>query len=596
MDGRPTPLLRTEGVQWIPAAGEVFIWIIGSRRIIMDRQLFSMNIHFRNSLYFILISLLFVSCFHHETSVIDFEELFSLVQDNPDSALFRLNGIDESTLTTEMERSDYSLLHAIALHRCYIDVQQDSSLVMAAQFFDREGPDLKRMLANYYLGIIQSNGGNHNAAIVHYDRAEVLATRLKYYLYLGHINIAKGRIYTECYNEGEALRCDVLGLNAYQEAGDSLQIKRARAMLAYDYNNLHRFEEARSICEEIINKEKYDTLLLQQIWPLYASLGMEIPELGPTHTVKSYETAIRQYGASLSESDVVHFADALYRIGKKKDSYYIASLLPPNSPYSAQLQYQIARQEKQTEKALHSIETLMSKQDSLLRGAIEQSVVVAQRDYHKYEEQVAGLERDKQRNEKNLLIVVIAFLGIIAFIIIVSLYLYFSRRADRNKQLIIKLTEDSSQMLKALSAQEEELATVRKQYVSVFKKQFQKVAKLTEVYRLTSGSRSHREDVYKAVAEIAVHISDDQRTFKELERKVDHSLNGAMKKYRLSFPNEKEAEYHFVCYLMAGFPASTIALLTGETESNVYSKKSRILSSLRLGSNSFKDDLILAIE
>lgn len=141
----------------------------------------------------------------------------------------------------------------------------------------------------------------------------------------------------------------------------------------------------------------------------------------------------------------------------------------------------------------------------------------------------------------------------------------------------------------------DELLAARKQYVSAYKKSFSKIASLSETYYRTSGSKNARELVYREVRDVASFISTDSRTYQQLEKNVNSGLSNAMELFRMEYPGKKEEEYRFVCYLMAGFPASTISLLTGLSSSNVYVKKNRLLERLRKDSVEHRDLFLLAI-
>ena len=141
----------------------------------------------------------------------------------------------------------------------------------------------------------------------------------------------------------------------------------------------------------------------------------------------------------------------------------------------------------------------------------------------------------------------------------------------------------------------DELLAARKQYVSAYKKRFSKIASLSETYYRTSGLKDARELVYREVREVSSFISKDSRTYRQLEKNINSGLSNAMELFRMEYPREKEEDYRFVCYLMAGFPASTISLLTGLTSSNVYVRKNRLLERLRKDSVEHRDLFLLVI-
>lgn len=141
----------------------------------------------------------------------------------------------------------------------------------------------------------------------------------------------------------------------------------------------------------------------------------------------------------------------------------------------------------------------------------------------------------------------------------------------------------------------DELELTRKQYVSAYKKRYSKIAHLSETYYLTSGSRDSREKVYREVRDLSSFITKDIKTYRQLEKNVNNNLSDAMLWFRKEYPDLEESTYRFVCYLMAGFPASTISLLTGLTPSNIYVRKNRLLEDIQSGSTEHRDLFLLVI-
>ena len=94
------------------------------------------------------------------------DEVESVIQERPDSALQRLRTLNPAQLGTKSQRARYSLLHAMALDKNYIDTTDVSVVMPAVEYYRKHGTADQKMKAWYYLGRIQFNRGDYNAAAV----------------------------------------------------------------------------------------------------------------------------------------------------------------------------------------------------------------------------------------------------------------------------------------------------------------------------------------------------------------------------------------------------------------------------------------------
>ncbi len=94
-------------------------------------------------------------------------------------------------------------------------------------------------------------------------------------------------------------------------------------------------------------------------------------------------------------------------------------------------------------------------------------------------------------------------------------------------------------------------------------------------------------DVYKAAIERAIGVSE--KDFSAMEDYVNLKYDGIIRKLRDEVPSLPEDDICLVCYLYAGLSYQSIRLLTDETISNLYSRKSRLLAYIQSSGASDKD-------
>ena len=80
----------------------------------------------------------------------------SLLQQQPDSALYILQSIENSQLQTTRKEARYALLMSAALDKNYIDVSSDSLIHKAVEYYSRHGDTRHKMLAYYYHGRVKA--------------------------------------------------------------------------------------------------------------------------------------------------------------------------------------------------------------------------------------------------------------------------------------------------------------------------------------------------------------------------------------------------------------------------------------------------------
>ena len=125
----------------------------------------------------------------------------SYIKDHPDSALCVLESIDVSQLNSNKDRSLHALLHAMALDKNFIDVDDDSLANVALEYFDHHGPRYYKARALYYKGLASYYAENYNLAIIEFSKAEQVSRECGDSLYLGMTYVCLADVYGNCYND-----------------------------------------------------------------------------------------------------------------------------------------------------------------------------------------------------------------------------------------------------------------------------------------------------------------------------------------------------------------------------------------------------------
>lgn len=124
-----------------------------------------------------------VSCGNGSTAQL-LDNVESYIRERPDSALKVLRSIDRTKLSGRKEKARFSLLHAMAIDKNFIDTTDLSIIQPAVDYYTRCGSPEQRMRAIYYLGCIQFNRGDNDSAMNSFmtameDSAKVKDNNLK---------------------------------------------------------------------------------------------------------------------------------------------------------------------------------------------------------------------------------------------------------------------------------------------------------------------------------------------------------------------------------------------------------------------------------
>lgn len=522
--------------------------------------------------------------------------VWDYLRERPDSALAVLNNYSLSSFSDRRCRADFALLKSIALDKNYIDLKSDSLIRIALDYYERKGSAREKMLCWYYLGRVQVNCRDFNNAIVSASRAESYLPDAHDIYQEGLIHMLKENIYSYSHNHTEALQEAILGSNAFSNIKEYKQALIAKRKQALDYLSLKDFYHTDSLLLAIINDTHVDSSFTSRCLLEYArSLALQERY---EESLISYQQGLSDYKGNMTVPQAAMYAVAQYHVGEESIGDEILNWLSKDSSkpeYYLHVRYQKNVLAGEFSDALDDYRELTELEDSIAVGTMEQSIIKSQRDY---QQQSAELYRIQIEKGKLILIGIITtlfLLGIITLMIFISLQ---DKQQKRETQMMAS-QEEIRHLLKEADAVNtllnDELLAARKQYVSAYKKRFSKIASLSETYYRTSGLKDARELVYREVREVSSFISKDSRTYRQLEKNINSGLSNAMELFRMEYPGEKEEDYRFVCYLMAGFPASTISLLTGLTSSNVYVRKNRLLERLRKDSVEHRDLFLLVI-
>lgn len=497
----------------------------------------------------VILSLFLTSCFYSETRT-KLKLAESQLQTKPDSCLAVISSIDQSNLRTRKEKARYALLMSAALDKNYIDVYSDSLITIATDYYSLRNDPRRRMMANYYLGLIQNRLGEYTAAIVTLEKAEKDALAIEDHLYAGLIYRTKGDIFSKTLNNQASQTSIEKAIAHFKHLENSDYASFAELGLAISYINSHNFNAAKQQLESVLlyNNDKIkdycsiENAVIQVETdgdPLEAiRLFREVPkELLDLHDYCFYALAWESigqkdstdrlfnesYALCLSQEDSVEvdfmYADVLYRRGYYKDAYSL------------------------TRKAAFV-------QDSLTCILLQQSVSNAQRDYYKAESQLQE-EQARRLRERNRLGIAATLLALA--LLSGAMFTYRKRKEQETKEQMLELSITRSELHQAEQANASLLG-------SLFSEKLNHLDRLSEEYVRADSDKERILSLKRFKEEIAT-MQTDEDLLLSLEKDLDRYCDGVMTKLRTQVPSIKGDNLKMIALFFAGLPYSTVQLV-----------------------------------
>lgn len=346
----------------------------------------------KRALLFITICLpVFQACFKSEVrSQFDIAE--SMLQSRPDSCLHIMESIDRNTLTTNREAALYALLMTAAQDKNGVELQSDSLIKVAVDYYSNS-KDLKhRMMAYYYYGLALNNAESYLSAIVALEKAERDALALNNRLYSGLIYRTKGDVFTKTNNNPSAIESMQKAVCQFEaDPGLTLYARYARVSLAICYINNKDYDLALEELNTLQKAGVAEDSNLSEICAVLKGVVLVDSDKELKEAVKAFESS-QNNKLGINETGLLALAYEKTGNSKSADEQVLnAYSRCRNQADSATVDYmhaEILHNRGNDAEAYRLTRKASFVQDSLTRVLLQQSVSNAQRDYYKAEAQM----------------------------------------------------------------------------------------------------------------------------------------------------------------------------------------------------------------
>ena len=231
--------------------------------------------------------------------------------------------------------------------------------------------------------------------------------------------------------------------------------------------------------------------------------------------------------------------------------------------------------------AYYYLQESLAYQDSVLRQSLNQSTVAAQKEFFSHK---ATQERDRAQHRKQF-IVLILLLFITTAILTAILIIQYNQKVQHEKARLLQLI-DTIQRQSVRAVQDRDL-----QYTHLFQDYFNTLGRICADYEegKISETRTADKAVLRRIDRIVhdfVGNADSHQAFEDL---LDSYLDNIMSSFRKDFPKMKSQDYQLASSVFSGIDMATTSVLMGVDVDVLYTRKSRLKSTIAKTDSPNKD-------
>ena len=530
----------------------------------------------------IFLLLLTASLFHISGCVTDgvrdsLLDVESYIMERPDSALAVLDSMDRTLLTTYRLKAHHALLHAMALDKNYIDVDDDSIARVAVDYFSKHGPKKYEARARYYLGVSYFYAGDFDKAILEFTKSEKLSEKCDS-LYLGMSKVLQSKTYSNTYNHIEELSCLQSAHDIYVKINEHYYSKVAEFYISQVLYNIGRIDEAKKILDIMMSDDRLDKDIKESVVISYAFISATSKTPDFQRANQLYETFVSTYDPTqMSYKDYWAWAYSLNKLGRNEEAAdMISQLQQVDTSGTADFwMYMIEKSNGNTAGALKCLEKSTTKLDKEMMKALQESLALSQRDYYASQFEVAEY---KSRNKSLYLVVSISVLLLIILLISWSSSRHI-RHQREEKEYYLKYADEIRRQLEA--SRNDDYPELKKKYIDLYRSRFELIGSLYEQYALFEGKKNAERAMYERVSAMIAEFRSDYENKEKFESMLNDYHDGVISNLRKELPELKEMDYTIFGFMLIGFDATTISLLLNISMNAIYIRKSRMRNLIK---------------
>lgn len=536
---------------------------------------------------FILAVFAVTCCGNRHNLVAHLTDIESYINDRPDSALAELRAIDTTVLRSRRDKAQYSLLHAMALDKSYIDVTSDSIIAPAARYYRHHGSADERMNALLYQAKTHKNRGELKEAAILYSQAEEWAEKAIDRHSKGILFLSFSSLYNTVYNLDKQQAYIEKALETLDGTGDPLY-ERALGQLAIPYMMRREWSIADSLFQRaLVSSEDYPEMM-KFIINSYGRMKLIQDNPDPEGAIILFNQKMGEYGTSLTPAEAGAYAYASARLGDDVTTDALIQRFKgfKGKDWKAVLpwMYRISAWRGDYQSAFKYLSEADVNEEITIQATLTDSITQALQDHKE-------LSLKQERVHRVMIILLSALLLLISTCLILVISL--RKRDLRHKMDSLLSIHD------ALKAEHEALKKTKERIIDSTgnkrKDKLQHIQAQLQKERIDSFRQRRIFDyvlwmnennflsdanALKEFKEEILSFYNIERNQKKLEEELDKAMDGIVSDLKKDLGINSPKDVHFLCLWLLDTKTVVVSAILGLSDNAVYIKRSRLKKSI----------------
>ena len=516
-------------------------------------------------------------------------DIESYIDSRPDSALAAIRAIDTTALRGRAVKAKYSLLHAMALDKNYIDTADTRVVQSAVDWYSRHGSPEEKLKAYYYLGVSHFNGGRYNQAIIAYTRAEEFSEETENKRLLGLLYTGLADTFTKTKEFSRATPYIDKSIDSFASCGATSYVSHQRFRKAQNLVNIKKWDEALSNFEDLLSDQTIHSPLLESIKANYAITLIVSPNSDILKSLRLFDEVVDVAGSLENRNQEGAYAFALKYSGQKEAAEDMFRKLRSESG-SEDVYYNYWRHRSllldgEYEAAYKYLSSSLLQSDSLAIVSEAISSSKARDEFLSKDNANKALIIENTKG-KAFISLLLFFMASIIVCLIIWRILVVNRKEKERMAATINAYEDEVKKLELENkTQKDSIGRLGK------KNNKARFAFIYELFMLIKkkGDKSP-EIIAKDIIDQVKDLHSNPESQKAFEGMLNKECDGIMKKFRKDFPSLSEDEYNLASYVFAGFDNYFLTILMNSvSHDSMRMAKSRLKKKIATSSSEMKD-------
>jgi hypothetical protein bfra3_21505 len=534
------------------------------------------------------------------TQVLDRAE--TCMAERPDSSLYLLRTLDKRHISGSLRKARYALLYSQALDKNYIDVDNDSLIRVAVDYYKGHGTSHEKALAYFYLGRVYDNAGDETRATEAFVEAETHALDTDDHYICGLIYSYLGNLYFSQYSFDEALAMYDKSEKCYAQAGQlrnegyMVEAKARVYKLQHLWDNsLNEYNKAKEIFF-VLNDFEQILFINRAISIIQFQSGKQIDLT--IDLLKSLYSENKIYTLPIEDYPLWSMISLKNKDLDKAREYALLSLSNKDSLSERQLAglyallIEIESSAKNYSKALEysgEYEKIMENIDEYERHNLIQEIE------HKYKNRQLKdqLEAEEKYHFYQLKIIsLLIFLAIIIALYIINHLIKRKRRIiiEKNKEIeIYKIMADDlasnytelKNLYDRLGAERDQEDETETRFMKALDNRLKGLGDLLEEAYLFENKP---ERFLKTFKDYVKESSAQEFAFSDLRYIVNKKYCGIVDYLQKTYSDLSESDLDLCSMICFGFSSNSIRQIYAHTNpDSIYNKRSKLRNKLKLG-------------